>query len=505
MKRRLIAGAVAWLAMLCPQALAQGGYAVPAGNPFAGRAGAAPEIWALGFRNPYRFSFDQQTGDLLIGDVGGSEREEVDVMGGGQGGANFGWPCREGKAAGPSDCAAPGAVEPIFDYSKASSRAITGGYVVRDPALTGLVGRYLYADYFDGAIRSIRVDPANTDDQSTGAPATPNLSSFGQDSDGHLYTTDLDDGRVYRLTAGTVAGTLGHVQVGGGLNMPTYVTSPPGDSSRLFVTEQEGRVRLIANGVTQAQPFLDISGDTSADGERGLFSIAFPADYASSGKFYVDHTEPGGDIRIEEFRRSAANANLADPASRRVVLSIEHSENNNHNGGQLQFGPDRCLYVSVGDGGGQGDPHGNAQNLGVLLGKILRIDTNPATPCRTVVSGVDRTPPRLSSRVPRRQRPDRRRGRRGVIAYARCSEACMVSMSARLVIGRRAYRLKKVTKRVAAHRRLKLRVPLTRRSTRAVRRALRRHRRVRVSLAFRARDGAGNRSGLVRKRVRVLR
>lgn len=500
----VLAALLAGLAIPAPAAFAQSAYTVPTDNPFAGRAGAAPEIWAFGFRNPYRFAFDRATGDLLIGDVGGDEREEVDLMGSGRGGTNFGWSCREGKVAGPGNCAAPGAVDPIFDYNKPTSRSITGGYMVRDPALTGLVGRYLYADFFDGAIRSIRVDGANPDDRSTGAPATDQLSSFGQDADGRLYTTDLDDGRVYRLTAGTVQGTLGHVQVGGSFSLPTYVTTPPADSSRLFVTEQAGRVRLIVNGVTQAQPFLDISGDTTASGERGLFSIAFAPDYAASGRFYVFHTEPAGDLRIEEFRRSAGNPNLADPATRRVVLSIEHSENNNHNGGALQFGPDGCLYIGIGDGGSQGDPHRNAQNLGVMLGKILRIDPNPATSCRAVVALSDRTPPRLRTRVPRRQHVRRRRGP-GVIAYARSSEAGTVAMSARVVIGRRAYKLRKVTRRVAAHRRLKLRVRLTRRSSRALRRALRLHRRATVRVALRARDRAGNRSRLVRARVRVLR
>jgi glucose/arabinose dehydrogenase len=488
-------------------ALAQQGYTVPPGNPFAGRPGAAPEVWAYGFRNPYRFSFDRATGALLIGDVGGSEREEVDLLGPGVGGANFGWNCREGKAAGPGNCVAAGAVDPIFDYSKASPRAITGGYVVRDPALAGLVGRYLYADYYDGEIRSIRVDATNPDDRSTGAPTTPNLSSFGEDAAGRIYTTDLAAGVVYRLTPGASPGTLGHVQVGGSFNAPTYVTAPPEDTSRLFVTEREGRVRVVVNGATQAQPFLDISGDTSTDGERGLLSIAFAPDYSSSGKFYVFHTDSGGDLRIEEFRRSAANPNLADPATRRGVLTIEHSAQTNHNGGTLQFGPDGCLYAGTGDGGGQGDPNRNAQNLGALLGKLLRIDPGPSTPCRGVGAAGDRTAPRLRVRVPKRQRVRRRRGP-GVLAYARCNENCTVSMSARVVIGRGSYTLKKISRRARANRRIKLRLRLTRRGSRAIKSALRPHSRrgrPRVRVALRARDGSGNRSRLARARVRVRR
>ena len=108
-------------------------------------------------------------------------------------------------------------------------------------------------------------------------------------------------------------------------------------------------------------------------GERGLLSVAFPPDYATSGRFYVYFTDTGGDIRIEEYRRSA-NADLADRTTRRAVLGIEHSSQSNHNGGQLQFGPDGYLYAGTGDGGGGNDIHDNAQNLGTLLGKLLRID-----------------------------------------------------------------------------------------------------------------------------------
>ncbi|MGE5748045.1 MAG: PQQ-dependent sugar dehydrogenase, partial [Solirubrobacterales bacterium] len=168
---------------------------------------------------------------------------------------------------------------------------------------------------------------------------------------------------------------------------PYYVTGAPGDPSRVFVLEGGGTIRLVKDGVTQGAPFLDISSDvcSSADGcggESGLFSMAFAPDYAASGLFYVfytrDSTVPTEQhyLRIEEFRRSATNPDIADPTSRRIVLEIPHLEFGNHNGGQLQFGSDGLLYISVGDGGGGGDPNGNGQNTGTLLGKLLRI--NPA-------------------------------------------------------------------------------------------------------------------------------
>jgi Glucose / Sorbosone dehydrogenase len=158
---------------------------------------------------------------------------------------------------------------------------------------------------------------------------------------------------------------------------PVHVASPPGDS-RVFVVEQDGLVKIAGRGT-----FLDATGLTDGGGERGLLSIAFAPDYATSGLFYVFLTTPGSDydLRVVEFRRSS-NPDRADPGSARVLLSIPHPNQTNHNGGQLQFGPDGMLYVSTGDGGGSHDSEGNAQRTDRLLGKILRIDprTGAAAP-----------------------------------------------------------------------------------------------------------------------------
>jgi glucose/arabinose dehydrogenase len=160
----------------------------------------------------------------------------------------------------------------------------------------------------------------------------------------------------------------------GTFDAPTYVTSPPGDRRRVFVVEQPGTIRVIRNGRRLSRPFLDISGSVQAGGERGLLSMAFAPDYARSRRFYVYFTDGGGDIRIQEFRRSDASADRADSRTRRDVLRQEHSRFGNHNGGQLQFGPDGLLYIGLGDGGGAGDPFRSGQDLGTLLGKLLRID-----------------------------------------------------------------------------------------------------------------------------------
>jgi glucose/arabinose dehydrogenase len=156
---------------------------------------------------------------------------------------------------------------------------------------------------------------------------------------------------------------------------PVYVTGAASDASRVFVVQRAGQLALLLNGHAQPRPFLDIASSVYTQGgdEEGLLGLAFPADYARSGRFYVDYTVQGGDIEIVQYRRSASSPNLADPASARLVLRIPHHEFSNHNGGQMAFGPEGDLFIGVGDGGSEGDPHNNGQNTDSLLGKILRI------------------------------------------------------------------------------------------------------------------------------------
>jgi glucose/arabinose dehydrogenase len=482
------------------QAQAGTSYLIPRDNPFVGRAGARPEVFAYGLRNPYRFSFDRATGDLLIGDVGGSTREEIDWRTRAAApGTNFGWPCREGKVAGPVNddrCPAVGAVDPLFDFPTAG--AVIGGYVARHSSLGSLVGRYLYADYYDGIVHSLALSFTTPDDSLTGF-TSDQLGSFGQDSSGRLYAVDQNEGQVLRLDAS--GGPLTGTPVAGTFTLPTYVTSPPGEPDRLFVTEQGGVVRLVEGSTAHATPFLDITDLVEDGSERGLLSIAFPPDYASSGKFYVYFTENGGDIRIEEYRRSA-NPDVADRGSRRLLLAIDHSDEPNHNGGQLQFGPDGFLYAGTGDGGGQNDQHRNAQSLGSLLGKLLRIDPDLVPAGDSIPPGKDVTPPRLRTRVPARQRVLRLGG---AVAYGRCSEDCALAAGGTLRIRNRSYRLRSVRHPGGAGKRVRVKALLTKRARRALRRALRRGRHPAVRVGLRARDAAGNRSQLVRRRVGVRR
>jgi glucose/arabinose dehydrogenase len=495
------------VAAAVPAAQAQSGYGVPPDNPFVGVPGAAPEVWAYGLRNPFRFSFDRQTQDILIGDVGQGAREEVHFeRAGGDAGANYGWPCREGKIAGPKPCTAAGARDPVFDYpTQPGPSAITGGYVVRDSSLAGLVGRYLYADFYDGDVRSINLDASNTDDKSTGVTLA-NLSSFGEDALGRPYAASLN-GEVVRLVAGGTPGTLATQSVGT-FSAPIYVTAPPADGSRLFVVERAGRLRTIVDGAVQGEPFLDISGQVSTDGERGMQSMAFAPDYASSGRLYVFYTDLGGDLRVDEFRRSPSNPNAADPASQRTVLIVEHSTFSNHNGGQLQFRSDGYLYVSTGDGGGGNDPADNAQNPGTLLGKILRIDPTPAgagpsSSATATPTARDSTPPIVRVRFPSRQRVVRRRG---VIGFVRSNESGPLRATARASFpgASRVVRLRGILRSVRAGRRYRVKLALRGRGRRQVARALRRRKPVRVRVDIRARDAAGNLSR-VRRRVRARR
>ncbi len=179
------------------------------------------------------------------------------------------------------------------------------------------------------------------------------------------------------LPAVRPAFTLGVEPIASGFERPTYVTHAGDD--RLFVVEQAGSIRIVEDGAVLDIPFLSIASKVNSQAyERGLLSVAFDPDYASNGFFYVNYTrQPDGAMVIERYQVSD-NPDVADPDSGAVLLTIDQPEAN-HNGGQLQFGPDGYLYIGMGDGGGAGDRHGtigNGQDLDALLGKMLRIDVD---------------------------------------------------------------------------------------------------------------------------------
>jgi glucose/arabinose dehydrogenase len=184
-------------------------YAIPADNPFVDHAGFREETWAYGLRNPWRFSFDRQTGDLYIGDVGQGAREEIDFQpAASDGGENYGWRIMEGGACyDPSSaCSMAGLTVPVHDYSQSGPAcAVTGGYVYRGAAMPDLIGRYFFGDYCAGFIHSFVIVAGAAEslqDHTDDVGAISQISSFGEDGHGELYVVSLA-GTIYRLVAPT--------------------------------------------------------------------------------------------------------------------------------------------------------------------------------------------------------------------------------------------------------------------------------------------------------------
>jgi glucose/arabinose dehydrogenase len=155
-----------------------------------------------------------------------------------------------------------------------------------------------------------------------------------------------------------------------GLVNPSFLTAPAGDA-RLFVVERAGRVRIVKDGTLLPTPFLDIRARVNSVGERGLLGMAFDPEYSQSGRFYVFYVDLSGNVVVERFASSPGSDVAGAPAG--IVISIPHG-GSEHHGGMIAFGPDGMLYLGPGDGGCCGDPRENAQNLNVLLGKVLRLD-----------------------------------------------------------------------------------------------------------------------------------
>ncbi|HZX26829.1 MAG TPA: PQQ-dependent sugar dehydrogenase [Telluria sp.] len=164
--------------------------------------------------------------------------------------------------------------------------------------------------------------------------------------------------------------------VASGLSSPVFLTAPKGDT-RQFIVERGGKIRVLSGGKLLATPFLDLSSKIAQGGEGGLLSMAFAPDYASSGNFYVYYVDTGNNIVVER-RSVSSDPNVANPGGELRIISIAHPNYSNHFGGLVAFGPDGYLYLATGDGGGSGDPAGNAQNPNSLLGKMLRLDVAAA-------------------------------------------------------------------------------------------------------------------------------
>ena len=173
-------------------------YSIPADNPFAGQANARAEIWAYGLRNPWRFSFDAQTGQLWLADVGQDTREEVDII---TRGGNYGWSIMEGaQCLSGASCNRSGLTLPVIDYANGEDCSVTGGFVYRGQAIAPLQGAYVYADYCSGKVWALRYDGTKLTQQGLIADAPFFISSFAVDAQGELYVLQHDAaGGVFKL------------------------------------------------------------------------------------------------------------------------------------------------------------------------------------------------------------------------------------------------------------------------------------------------------------------
>ncbi len=221
----------------------------------------------------------------------------------------------------------------------------------------------------------------------SGALSFVSLKSFAAPTDAdrnniYLVQLTVSDGTASATldlavsVTSTASGGFQVRRVATGLNAPLYLTGLPDSTGRVLVVEKGGLVRIVtpSTGAIAATPFLDITGTISTDGERGLLGFALAPDYGVSGTVYAFVTNPAGTIEVRKYQAATGTRDRIDATTADVIISIPHPGFNNHNGGWLDFGPDGNLYLGVGDGGGSGDPAGNAQNPNALLGKILRID-----------------------------------------------------------------------------------------------------------------------------------
>jgi hypothetical protein len=179
------------------------------------------------------------------------------------------------------------------------------------------------------------------------------------------------------VTGGSGPPPVGLRRITTALSAPVFAVSPPGDAARLFAVEKRGTIRVLRNDTLLPSPFLDIRTLVSTGGEQGLLSMAFHPEYATNGYVYVSYTDPTGTSKVVRYQ--ASDPETANPATALEVLSVSQPFAN-HNGGLVTFGPDGMLYVGLGDGGSGGDPQGNGQNLGTLLGSILRLDVDAGSP-----------------------------------------------------------------------------------------------------------------------------
>jgi glucose/arabinose dehydrogenase len=288
-------------------------------------------------------------------------------------------------ACGGEDGAAPGGpanTAPAFTSATTATAAENTNAAVYSAAASDGEGDALTFSITGGADAALFQISA-TGALSFKAPADFEAPLDANRDNAYEVTLTVSDGRLSATRAVTItitdslAGGFAVRRVASGFAAPVFLTALPDGSGRVLVVERAGRIRVLApsTGAIATTPFLDITGQVSTDGERGLLAVALAPDFPTSGRAYAYLTAPDGAIQIRRFTASGANRDMLDAGSSDVILTIAHPRNN-HNGGWLGFGKDGLLYVATGDGGGGGDPDQNGQNKSALLGKILRLDVS---------------------------------------------------------------------------------------------------------------------------------
>jgi len=228
-----------------------------------------------------------------------------------------------------------------------------------------------------GSIATTVAPPAPSATQPPTASPAPTDSPMPSATTAPTQTATLE-----AIQASSLPDATGYTwqAVASGLASPVGLAQAGDGSGRVFILEQSGVIRIWQNGALLPQPFLDIRQRVGSNGsERGLLGLAFHPQYAQSGSFYVNYTDVNGSTVIARYQVSGDDPNRAQAESETRLLHIPQPFGN-HNGGEVTFGPDGFLYLGLGDGGSAGDPYGNGQSLGTLLGKILRLDVDSGEP-----------------------------------------------------------------------------------------------------------------------------
>ena len=401
-------------------------YRIPPDNPYIGATSfnglpvnsnnVRTEFYAVGLRNPWRYAFDPVTGWLWLADVGQGAREEVDII---QKGGNYGWAYREGLIAGPKAAQAPAGfthINPIWDYGRTEGNSITGGRVYRGSQIPALYGAYVFGDYGSGRVWQMRYETNGAGGTNFVAPVQiaseggNTISCFGTDSSNDdVLLANVSNGRVRRLVSVAGGGYALSNAFGDTLTFtaPVAIVNAPGDSNRLFIVEQIGRIAVITNLASPTRTvFMDISARVRFGGEQGLLGLAFHPGYLTNRYFYVFYcaNATGSPNSLSRFEISPSNPN-AGLTNSELQMIRQADDAPNHNAGDLHFGPDGYLYVTLGDEGDANDSNNNSQTITKdFFSAIMRLDVdnrpdsvmpNPH-PANTLGPAVFVTPPTLA-------------------------------------------------------------------------------------------------------------